>query len=130
MLIKLNLFYFIYFLFFFLTGALVAVVVRQGEGAVRGQRAPGRGALWAPSRRAPRPSAPRPLSTGQLPPPTSRAAATLCPAGHAGNWSPPEEAGHAGPHQLKGWEEGKATLRRGGQGLLIPRTLMKTSGAS
>ena len=64
MLIKLNLFYFIYFLFFFLTGALVAVVVRQGEGAVRGQRAPGRGALWAPSRRAPapHPSAPRPLS--------------------------------------------------------------------
>lgn len=82
-----------------MTGVLVAVVVvRRGEEAVRSPRAPGRGALWAPSspaRAAPRPSAPRPLSTGQLPPLTSHAAAAHGPAGHAGSWSPLSEAGHA-----------------------------------
>lgn len=86
-----------------MTRALAVVVVfYRGEGAVRGRRAPGRRALWAPSRPAPRPCAPRPLSTGQLPPLTSRAVATHGPAVHAGKWSPPSEAGHAGPHQLKG----------------------------
>lgn len=97
-----------------MTSAVAAVVVvRQGEGAVRGRRAPGRRALWAASRPAPSPSAPRPLSTGQLPPPTSRAAATHGPAEHAGYWSPPGEAVRTGLRQLKGWEEGEPTLKKG-----------------
>lgn len=108
-----------------MTGALV--VVRQGEGAVRGLRAPGRRALCGPRLPAPRPSAPRPLSTGQLPPPTSRAAATLGPARHSGNWSPPREAGHAGLQQLKGWGERLAALRRESRGLSQSQTLIKTS---
>lgn len=51
---------------------------------------------------APRPSAPRPLSTGQLPPLTSRAAATHMPVGSARKCSPPGEAGHTGLYQWKG----------------------------
>lgn len=81
---------------------VVVVVVHRGEGAVRGRRAPGRRALWAPSLPVPRPSAPRPLSTGQLPPLTSRAAATHVPAGRTRNCSPPGEAGHKGLYQLRG----------------------------
>lgn len=105
----------------------------RGRGAVRGQRAPGRGALWAPELaglRAPRAAPPQhwPAPTPDV---TRRCHALPCGA----HWEL-ESAEARGrrccrtPPTEGGGRREKWPLRRGGQGLLTSRTLMKTSGTS